>query len=137
MKNSVDAIIKSIIITCGLLWLGTLGLQAALYLANRPVRGNEQTLRIQSYTNAEAGHFSITNMTNTPQYMCLRGVVANKLGTKAYSTPVCTGIIQPKSTVLIEARYTIGEVKELCKGDNALGIIDWDKCTFVYIEEDI
>lgn len=136
MKSALETTFKIIVIICGLLWLGTLGVQAARYLMNRPVKGSEESLHIQSYTNTDAGFFSFTNLSNTPQYWCGRGVVSNKVGTRVFSTPVCTGVIEPKSTAFVEARYKVGAVKDLCKGDNALGLVDWDKCTFVFIEED-
>jgi hypothetical protein len=95
--------------------------------------GKPGSMENHAYTNGDAAHITFTNMSAATLYQCVRGVVTNKAGQSTKSAVVCTGDVKPHSTVVLEAPYTVGEVRDLCSGQaGQFGIkqIDWDRCTF-------
>lgn len=95
-------------------------------------------LEERAFTNAHAAHFTFTNLNAFPTETCVRGIVALRGGSgRAVTAPVCTGEMKPRTTVLLEASYGVGEVEQLCAGDRDRWgnfPLDWSKCTFT-IEE--
>jgi hypothetical protein len=95
----------------------------------------EEPMENSAYTNAEAGHVTFTNMSNATLHQCIRAVVRRKNGDgMARSVAVCTGDVKPNSTVVLEAPYPAGSVRNLCSRETADRYgnypFDWDLCTF-------
>lgn len=92
-------------------------------------------LETSSYTNAEAAHVTITNLNAFDVESCFRAVVTREdvAGGRVESVPVCTGLMKPRTTIVLQAPYRIGAVEALCPADNDrfnLRRIDWSKCSF-------
>ena len=87
-----------------------------------------------SFANADGAHVTMTNMGDDVLYNCMRGVVTSKATRNTTrSVAVCTGAVQPHSTVTLDAPFRVGAVRELCSGKpDAFGNrhVDWDLCGF-------
>ena len=92
-------------------------------------------MEMHAYTNAEEGRATITNVSDTPKYECMRSIVANNGGTRSTrSIEVCSGTVQSHSTVTLEMPYDVGAVHELCDGKpDGYGNrhIDWSLCSYI------
>jgi hypothetical protein len=91
-------------------------------------------IKQSAYTNGDAAHLVFTNLNPFTVETCVLGVVAKKGGgAQVKSVPVCTGEMKPRTTVVLEAPYPVGAVKDLCSGEPdrfGLRSLDWDRCTF-------
>jgi hypothetical protein len=61
-----------------------------------------------AHTNAQAAHVTFTNLNGFDVETCVRGVVTPKRGAgRVVSGPVCTGVMKPRTTVVLEASYPV------------------------------
>lgn len=130
------AIIAHVCIILASIGLATETIRQALAKAAAPAPAPEVgEVEEHAYTNAVSAHLTFTNLNAFPAETCVRGIVKpkGKLAPIVQSAPVCTGEMKPRTTVVLEAPYPVGEVEELCASEaDRFGNthVDWSKCTF-------
>lgn len=97
-----------------------------------PKEGDVQS---DAFTDREAAHITITNLTSGVRYWCVRAVVSARPGGtgtgRVESVPVCSGDVSPHTTVTLIAPYPAGKVFEMCSSPGRYGReLDWSQCTF-------
>lgn len=78
----------------------------------------------------------LTNLTEETIGTCVQGLIQQKdaAGVRLYSKPMCSGPVQPRTTVTKASYWDGGRAIDLCK--DARGFLDWDKCDFTAIDFD-
>jgi hypothetical protein len=106
--------------------------QAVVSTANAAVTRTDGEFKQSASTSADAAHVTLTNLNSWTMSTCVTAVVTSiKTRTTVRSVPVCTGEVKPRTTVTLEAPYSVGAIKELCPDTtNTFRAVDWDKCTF-------
>ena len=94
--------------------------------------GNDDSLVVLALGNAMQSTWTVTNLNPYPQRYCSRGEMSQGI-LFAYTKTVCTGRMEPFSTVTMESPFSPGEVKKVCKHPT-LDLVDMDRCTFNTIE---
>ena len=94
-----------------------------------PKQGDVQD---SAYSDAQAAHITITNLTSGVRYWCVKAVVSPVQGTgRVESVPVCSGDVAPHTTVTLTAPYPPGKVFDMCSSAGRYGReMDWSNCSF-------
>ena len=84
-----------------------------------------------AYTDTHSAHVTLTNTTFATRFECFQGIVkrVDGKGDKVKSATVCSGDLNPHTTIVLEAPYDPGEVEKICDSSTT-GNLDWDLCTF-------
>ena len=112
-----------------LAYLGAGGLHT---LRDMAVGKGSSLLTMTSSATGDHASITLTNITSSRVYACMRGVVTNTVSRATLAShTVCTGEMAPRSTVHLVAPFRVGAVQDLCfKTIGETKILDWSKCTF-------
>jgi hypothetical protein len=84
-----------------------------------------------SYASTDAATVTLTNLASVRAFGCWRGMVQSKGGATAATAIVCTGAVEPRSTLQQSAPFAPGEVVRACStGPAGAAVFSWDNCTF-------
>lgn len=84
-----------------------------------------------SFANTDTANVTLTNLASVRAFGCWRGIVRSKGGASAASAVVCTGMVEPRSTLQQSAPFVPGEVVRACStGPAGASVFSWDNCTF-------